>query len=185
MHTDARTFLYHPIHVASLFKLGQVHKGFSFGLWIRYLGLFLGNKSHRALSFPIKLLVLSQIQVRRDSESVCTVDIKQQEHTYTSIPEFLCSESRSLKSCILICLAQFNAKAGALHCIKPLHSKPLISREEHQMSNDIQTLLIQRKQQWSLFQQLRYVSPTDARAARNAAIDAERELLGMGFTMLT
>ena len=53
------------------------------------------------------------------------------------------------------------------------------------MSNDIQTLLIQRKQQWSLFQQLRYVSPTDAQAARNAAIDAERELLGMGFTMLT
>ena len=48
MHMGTRTFLYHPIHVDSLFKLEQVHKGFSFGLWIRYLGLFLGNKSHRA-----------------------------------------------------------------------------------------------------------------------------------------
>ena len=52
------------------------------------------------------------------------------------------------------------------------------------MSNDVQTLLIQRKQQWSLFQQLRYVRPIDAWAARDAAIDAERELLGMGFTVL-
>ena len=57
-------------------------------------------------------------------------------------------------------------------------------REDHQMSNDVQTLLIQRKQQWSLFQQLRYVRPIDAWAARDAAIDAERELLGMGFTVL-
>lgn len=48
IYEGVRTSPCHQVHVASLFKAGQVDKGCSFGLWIRYLGLFLESKSYRA-----------------------------------------------------------------------------------------------------------------------------------------
>ncbi|MEM9449517.1 MAG: hypothetical protein AAGA75_13405 [Cyanobacteria bacterium P01_E01_bin.6] len=53
------------------------------------------------------------------------------------------------------------------------------------MSNDIQTLLNQRKQHWNRFHQLRATRPVDAEIERHAAIDVDRELVGLGFTVLT
>lgn len=52
------------------------------------------------------------------------------------------------------------------------------------MKTNIQALLDQRKQNWNKFQQLRGIKPADAAIARFMAMDAERELLDLGFTVL-
>ncbi|MEL6224927.1 MAG: hypothetical protein AAFR31_20025 [Cyanobacteria bacterium J06627_8] len=52
------------------------------------------------------------------------------------------------------------------------------------MSTNVQALLNQRKQNWNKFQQLRGINPADAAIARHIAMNADRELLELGFTVL-